>query len=256
MEQQVKYPWDTSTEQQPQPSYSSTSTYQPNQNAHAAPAAPSHQPQQTPPPPSNLRAATQGTRIIALSWQAPQQGLEYRIYRSETPWSCYGLIAETKETQHIDHAPEAATKYYYFVQSVAAGRTSQASPMAEALTFPALTMPDAPQGLQAQANTPNSIALRWNHARSAAAYIIYARTNPHDDFCAVGHSLDCSWQHENLPQDSMIEYCVQAYHDSGASALSNPCTARSGMQLRRPSTPSPMANARRFPVFSPQVFQR
>jgi len=221
-----------------------------------------------PPAPNGLRAATQGTRFVALQWQAPLPALEYRLYRSETPWCCYGLIAETAETQYLDTVPEAATKYYYFVQAVRDGRSSQPSPMAEALTFPPLPPPETPQNLRANPHGHDCVELRWNPARAAAAYVVYARHDPNEDFAIVGHSLDCGWLHEGLPPDSFFDYRVQAYHDSGASEISGVCTGRSGGTSRgaaprsqnrsqAPPAPPPMmpqAGGRRFPAFSMNAF--
>jgi len=220
--------------------------------AAAAPSPPTARPGAgLPLPPNNLRASTQGTRFVQLLWQAPQPDVEFRLYRSETPWSCYGLIAETSNTYYLDRVPEAATKYYYFVQSVQSGRASQASPMVEALTFPALPPPETPQGLRTEPRGIDSIELRWNHTRAAAAYVIYARITPNEDFCIIGHSLDCGWLHEGLPPDSLVDYRVQAYHDSGASPLSAVCAGRSAAPRGRPVPPAP-----RRPLFSPQAFQR
>jgi len=218
-----------------------------------------------PPAPTGLRAMTHGTKFIALQWTPPLPDLDYRVYRSETPWCCYGLVAETKETQYLDTVPEPATKYYYFVQAVRGGRSSEASPMAEALTFPPLPPPEAPVNLRTAPQGTEAIELRWNHARGAAAYVIYARLDPNDEFQIIGHSLDCGWIHEGLPPDAFVDYRVQAYHDSGASELSGVCTGRAGVvrvpprnQSRPPAPPPPPAApaARRFPSFSLQSFQR
>ena len=230
---------------------------------------PEYQQTETPQPmpllaPAGLRAFTQGTRFIALSWQGEAQaGLEYRVYRSETPWRCYGLIAETTDTQYLDTVPEAATKYYYFVQAVQQGRVSQASPMAEALTFPALPPPETPQNLRANPQGSEAIELRWNSARAAAAYVVYARLDPNDDFAIIGHTLDCGWLHEGLPPDSFVDYRVQAYHDSGASELSGVCTGRSGARRegaggrrQEPNRGQGTAPPMRFPAFSLNAFQR
>ena len=220
------------------------------------------QQQAEPPAPTNLRAATQGTKLVSLAWQAPLQGLSYRLYRSQTPWSGYGLVAETDQPQYTDTVPEAATKYYYFVQSVYEGRASQASPMIDALTFPALPPPEVPQNLRANPYGHEAIELRWAPARAAAAYVVYARQSQNEDFCIIGHTLDCGWLHEGLAPESVVEYRVQAYHDTGASELSGVCANRSGQPRqqappRRPTAPAnPPPAARRFPAFSLNAFQR
>ncbi|MCL2300099.1 MAG: hypothetical protein FWC27_08155, partial [Firmicutes bacterium] len=100
--------------------------------------------------PSDLRATIRGTRLVELEWQEnPGEDIEYRLYRSATPWCSYGLVAETKDCRFFDAVPEAGTKYYYFAQAVREGRSSGASAMAEALTFPALPPPEPPEHLRA-----------------------------------------------------------------------------------------------------------
>lgn len=209
------------------------------------------------PEPYGLKAFTQGTKHILLQWTAPAPGLEYRLYRSETPWCCYGLAAETEETEFLDTVPEAATKYYYFVQAVRDGRSSQASPMAEALTYPALPPPEPPGNLRAGAQGTDAMELRWNHARGAAAYVIYARLDPNEEFRIIGHTLDNSYLHEDLPPDAFVDYRVQSYHDSAASELSGICTGRSAVPRPAPrsQTQSNRPAAPRFPSFSLQAFR-
>ncbi|MDR2686725.1 MAG: hypothetical protein LBB75_03160 [Oscillospiraceae bacterium] len=177
--------------------------------AGAAPAVPDA--------PTDLRAKICGTRLVELQWQGGgQEGVEYRLYRSATPWCCYGLIAETGGCHFLDTVPEAGTKYYYFAQAVLEGRSSAASAMAEALTFPKLPPPEPPERLRAAPVNLDAVELRWAHARGAAAYVIYARMEG-EDFQAVGHTLDGGFLHEGLPVDVTVDYRVQSYHDTGVS---------------------------------------
>jgi len=178
-----------------------------------------------PPPPTGLCAAPLGTKRIALQWEAGESPA-YRIYRSAAPWRAYGLIAETQESRYLDTVPEPGTKYYYFVQAVRDGRAGEASVMAEATAFPPLPPPEPPARLRA---TPmgDAVELRWNHARGAAAYAVFSRTEG-GEFRVIGHTLDNGFLHEALPPDILLEYRVQSYHDSAASELSARCGARTG----------------------------
>lgn len=212
--------------------------------------------------PANLRAKVSGTHLVELSWEgsaqpeAPEEDMEYRVYRSAAPWSGYGLIAETQACSYHDTVPDSGAKYYYFVQAVEDGRASQASAMAEAMTFPALPPPEPPEHLRAVPVQPDAIELRWNHARGAAAYAVYARTQD-GEFRVIGHTLYSGFLHENLPEETSFDYRVQAYHDTGVSEPSAICAARTGASRTSRQAPrsAPPAQNRRFPAFSLQNFR-
>ena len=220
--------------------------------------------------PAGLAAKIRGTHLVELQWQGGvreerlPEGIAYRLYRSATPWCCYGLIAETKDCRFLDTVPEAGTKYYYFVQAVWESRSSPASAMAEALTFPPLPPPEPPERLRAAPVNLDAVELRWAHALGAAAYVVYARMEG-EEFRAVGHTLDGGFLHEGLPVDVSVDYRVQAYHDTGVSEPSATVTARTGAQQRQPNNarppvrqappPSQNNNNRRFPAFSLQALQ-
>jgi len=199
--------------------------------------------------PTGLRAFAHGSRYIALHWQPLYSGVEYRVFRSETPWSSYAVVGETGETHYLDAVPEPMTKYYYFVQAVCNGHSSQASTMAEGESFPTLPAPETPQNLRCTAQENDAVELSWNHTRAAAAYVVYARFDQAGEFSVIGHTLDCTYLHENVPQDSYVEYRVQAYHDSAASEPSAVCGSRSNQSARKCGT------QKRYPNLSWQGFK-
>jgi len=208
-----------------------------------------------PPAPKNLCAVPQGTRLMALAWQpgADTQDVEYRIYRSTAPWCSYGLIAETKETHYLDTMPEAAKRYYYFVQAALAGRVSEPSPMAEAFTFPALPPPEPPKNLRAMP-AGDAVELQWKHGKTAAAYVIYARQEG-EEFKVAGYTMEHSFLHE-APADAQMEYRVQSYHDSGVSEPTGICSVRTRRAQQRQSQPMAQNAPRRFPSFTiPKISQ-
>lgn len=201
--------------------------------------------------PTGLRAFAHGSRYIALHWQPLHSGVEYRVYRSESPWSGYAMVGETCETYYLDAVPEPMTKYYYFVQAVHNGRTSQAGNMAEAESFPPLPAPETPQNVRCTPQDNDIVELRWNQARAAAAYVVYARYDQSEEFSVIGHTLDCAYLHKDVPQTSYVEYRVQAYHDSAASELSAACGGRSNNS----SVPRKSGTQKRYPNLSWQGFK-
>jgi fibronectin type 3 domain-containing protein len=173
----------------------------------------------------------------------------YRVFRSESPWGNYAMMGETCETHFLDAVPEAMKKYHYFVQTVCNGRSSEASAMAEAESFPPLPAPETPQNLRCTSQDNNAVELCWNPARAAAAYVIYARVDQTGEFSIIDHTLDCVYLHENLQHDSCMEYRVQAYHDSAASELSAVCSSRGSHSPRKCGT------QKRYPNLSWQGFK-
>jgi len=244
----------------PEPAPTPTSEPEPEE-----PPAPAEAPPAAPEAPADLRTRICGTHLVELQWQGSGtdgEDVEYRLYRSATPWCSYGLVAETEGCRYLDTVPEADTKYYYFAQAVREGRSSPPSTMAEALTFPQLPPPEPPERLRAAPVNLDAVELRWTHARGAAAYVVYARMEG-GDFQAVGHTLDGGFLHEGLPMDVSVDYRVQAYHDTGVSEPSGIVSVRTGAQRpaannnapRPAARPNPPQNNRRFPAFSLQGLQ-
>lgn len=203
--------------------------------------------------PAQLCAFAHGSRYIALHWQPLQSDAQYRVFRSQNPWNDYVTVGETSETYYLDAVPEPMTKYYYFVQAMLNGRSSQASAMVEAQSFPTIPTPETPQNLRCIAQDNDSVELRWNPANAAAAYVVYARCDQAEEFSIIGHTLDCCYVHKDAAQDSVAEYRVQAYHDSAASEPSAACSGRSNSNS--PRSKCNTSASKRYPNLSWQGFK-
>ena len=117
--------------------------------------------------PRNLRAQTDGTSEIDLSWQAPTSDggarvTGYRIEVSEDGGASWQNLVENSRNagtsySHTGLAP-ASTRHYR-VSAINRIGTGRASGVASATTD--ATVPDAPTGLTATATTPNQIDLAW-----------------------------------------------------------------------------------------------
>ena len=117
--------------------------------------------------PRNLTARANGTSRIDLSWRAPSTDggaaiTGYRIEVSENRGATWRtLVARTSATAiayaHTGLAP-VSTRHYR-VSAINRVGTSRASSVASATTD--ATVPDAPTGLTATANSPTQIDLAW-----------------------------------------------------------------------------------------------
>src|SRR5437016_3155054 len=111
--------------------------------------------------PQNLQA-TAGTGNVTLSWQAPSSNggspiTGYKIYRSSSSGTEGLLITIGNLTSYTNTGLASGHTYFYKVAAVNGIGTSSLSNEASATT---LTIPSAPQNLQATAGIGN-VTLSW-----------------------------------------------------------------------------------------------
>src|SRR3989442_1206224 len=115
----------------------------------------------TPSAPQNLQA-TAGTGNVTLSWQAPSSNggspiTNYKIYRSSSSGTEGLLVTIGNLTSYTNTGLASGHTYFYKVAAVNGIGTSPQSNEASATT---LTMPSAPQNLQATGGIGN-VTLSW-----------------------------------------------------------------------------------------------
>ena len=100
----------------------------------------------TPPAaPTNLTAvANNGS--VALTWTAPQGAVSYRISRSTTSGSGYGLVAISSTASFTDATVVNGTTYYYVV--TASNGTCNSGNSAEVPATPKCTPPSVPTNVR------------------------------------------------------------------------------------------------------------
>ena len=78
------------------------------------------------------------------------------------------------------------------------------------------TLPQAPTGLDAAANTDNGLSITWDPIEGAAGYEVYCK-NENGNFKSVGVTTRNHFNHKNLTEKKYYEYKVRAYVGSAST---------------------------------------
>ena len=126
--------------------------------------------------PTALGATAQPNGNVSLAWTASATtGVTYDVYRATSSGGTYSKIngAAVSDTTFTDTTSAFDTEYFYKVRAVKSGRESANSNEASVTTVPA-----APSGLSATAQSNGSIDLAWTaSATSGVTYDVYRATD-------------------------------------------------------------------------------
>ena len=202
-----------------------------------------------PDPPEGLRAEAKGPYRIDLEWYEPGYtgGVPVTGYRIEaydgTLWTA--LVSDTRSGatfwSHTDLAP--GSEWRYRVSAINEAGASEPSDVAAATTD--AIPPDAPVGLDAEADGPYRIELEWRTpAYDGGADIVGYQVDVLSDGEGVWRVLeentgtaDTRYTHPGLAPATTNSYRVSAINRAGASEPSETATARTD-----PVVPDPPEN--------------
>ena len=188
--------------------------------SNEAPASPTCTP---PPAPTNL-VATPNNGTVALTWTASAGAVSYRVLRSTTSGSGYGLVGTSATASYTDSTVVNGTTYYYVV--TASNGTCNSATSAEKSATPACTPPSVPTGLVA---TPGDgqIVLAWTPSTGGAISYLVQRSRtpggPYTDSSATVTST--GFTDVNLTDGTTYYYVVTA-NGSCPSAASAEVSAK------------------------------
>jgi putative cell wall-binding protein len=172
--------------------------------------------------PDNLDATTESDSEISLEWDEVDDTDEYYIYRSEDFFNTddFEKIDTTEDTEYTDNDLDADTKYYYMVKAHNDNATSDYSNKAYATTDEEL---DAPDDLQATAESNKEISLEWDEVDNADEYHIYRSENStdNDDFDRIATIDDTEYTDSDLNANTKYYYMLKAHNDDGTSNFSH-----------------------------------
>src|SRR5207245_2437165 len=189
--------------------------------------------------PQNLQA-TAGTGNVTLSWQAPSNNggspiTNYKIYRSSSSGTEGLLVTIGNLTSYTNTGLASGHTYFYKVTAVNGIGTSPQSNEASATT---LTMPSAPQNLQATAGAGN-VTLSWqapssNGGSPITNYKIYRSSSSGTEGLLITIGNLTSYTNTVLSSVHTYFYKAAALHDILTNSQSNEASATT---LTMPSAP-------------------
>jgi fibronectin type 3 domain-containing protein len=167
--------------------------------------------------PAIVTATGLSANSIRVAWSAAAGAAGYKIHSAASLSGDKSVVGTTiTETTYTHTGLQAGTSYFYFVTAVLSDGESAYSPGASAITVPA-----APVGVTAAAQSANSISVSWTAATGAASYKVYYAASAGGEKTLVGTvTSGTSYTHTGLSASTAYYYFITAVNASGESDFS------------------------------------
>src|SRR2546425_4685345 len=189
--------------------------------------------------PTGLTATASLSSQINLSWTAPTSDggsaiTGYKVYRSTSSGTETGYVNLGNVTSYTNTIVTPGVTYFY---KVAAINSLGVSPQSNEASATAITVPTAPQNLQATAGTTN-VTLSWNTpsnngGSAITGYKIERSTNSGSTWSVLVSntgSTGTTYSNTGLSPDTTYLYRVSAINSAGTSSPSNTASATTNQQ--------------------------
>jgi O-glycosyl hydrolase/fibronectin type 3 domain-containing protein len=176
--------------------------------------------------PTGVRAFSQSSTSIVVTWTPVANATLYNVYRSTTSGGTYSEVGATASDSFTNNGLSAATAYYYKVTAVdSAGESGYSSSATASTSTPPARPPAAPAGVGAVAQSSTSILVTWNAVSNATLYNVYRSTTSGGTYSEVGTTASDSFTNNGLTAGTAYYYKVTATDSAGESAFSSAATA-------------------------------
>ncbi len=162
----------------------------------------------------NFRLTNSGQNTYSIAWDANANvtGFQLAKYdRDTSEWKViqFGNSLVTTETSYtVTGIKDGGYDKYKIRTVVQNGSNYTYGNWSEVLIGG--TLPKAPTGLDAAANTDNGLSITWDPLEGAAGYEVYCK-NENGNFKSVGVTTRNHFNHKNLTEKKYYEYKVRAY---------------------------------------------
>ncbi len=182
--------------------------------------------------PSNISAEGVSESVITVSWGSVSNTEGYVVYSSSSENGTYSILDTVKgNTEYSDGGLSAETTVYYKVTAYnEAGESNKSASVYATTDEAALTPPNTPTGVAADALSSSSVQITWTAVTGASGYIIYRNSS------AIDTVAGTSFTEDGLTSNTAYSYQVSAYNSAGESAKSTTVSATTLIELTVPTS--------------------
>lgn len=182
--------------------------------------------------PAGVSAEGVSESVITVTWNSVSNTEGYIIYSSSSESGTYSMLDTVKSsTEYSDGGLNPETTVYYKVTAYnEAGETEKSASAYATTDAAALTPPNTPTGVAADALSASSIQVNWTAVTGASGYIIYRNSSALDTVAGT------SFTEDGLTSNTSYSYQVSAYNSAGESAKSTAVSATTMIELTVPTS--------------------
>ena len=161
--------------------------------------------------PATIKAASQTTTSVKLSWSAVSGAAGYTVYRYSPSKKAYVKAGTTEGTSFTVKSLYSATEYTFKV--VAYGKTSGGK-VYDSESYALLksgTMPGKPSSVKSASQTTSSVKLSWSAVTRATGYNVYRYSPSKKAYVKAGSTTGTSYTVKSLYDGTKYTFRVVPY---------------------------------------------
>lgn len=190
------------------------------------------------PMPTNVIATPVSQTQINTTWNPVPNAMAYAVYRSTTPDGTYQYVGTASGPAYSDTGLTPGTTYYYRVAAIVGGAEGTPSAYAAATTYPAVTVPQTPENVQALVLSCTEVLVTWEASAGAEGYYVYRSESAVGPYQLISITGSLSYIDTGLIPCTTYYYYVQAYAGTQFSPQSAP------VSIETPSCGTPVEPCR------------
>lgn len=168
---------------------------------------------------------------VKLTWDAVDEAVKYKIYRSTKKSSGYKLLKTTTATSFVNTSAAAGTKYYYYVKAVACnnGSSDASNKVVRTcdLARPAISLSNVASS--------GKIKISWNAVDGAVSYQVYRSSEKNGEYSLLKTTTATSMTNTTAEAGNVYYYKVKAVANNSAANSAFSTAKYRTCDLPRPS---------------------
>jgi len=192
--------------------------------------------------PTGVTATALSSSSINVSWSQVSNATSYDVYYEIGSSTTKNFAGNTTSTSYTHTGLTASTTYYYYIKAKNSAGSSDYSLIKSVTTLSSSsggggTVPNAPTGVSATAQSSSSILISWSSVTGATSYNIEVRTTSTGTWSSLTTVSGTSYTHTGLSADTQRWYRVFAVNSAGTSSASSIVNATTQSGVTIPNAP-------------------